>query len=67
MDRQGPLAALRRAVTDFARANPPDGDRWCVALSGGADSLALTAAAARVRPTTALIVDHGLQLSLIHI
>jgi len=36
-------------------------DSWCVALSGGADSLALTAAAARVRPTTALIVDHGLQ------
>jgi tRNA(Ile)-lysidine synthase len=32
-----------------------------VALSGGADSLALTAVAARLRPTTALIVDHGLQ------
>ena len=32
-----------------------------MALSGGADSLALTAAAARVRPTVALIVDHGLQ------
>lgn len=30
-------------------------------LSGGADSLALTAAAAPVLPTTALIVDHGLQ------
>ncbi len=37
------------------------GDRWCVGLSGGADSLALTAVAARLRPTTALIVDHGLQ------
>lgn len=61
MDRQGPVAALGRAVEDFARANLPGGDRWCVALSGGADSLALTAAAARVRPTTALIVDHGLQ------
>jgi tRNA(Ile)-lysidine synthase len=32
-----------------------------VALSGGADSLALTAAAANVKPTTALIVDHRLQ------
>ena len=35
--------------------------RWCVALSGGPDSLALTAVAAGVRPTTALIVDHRLQ------
>ena len=34
---------------------------WCVALSGGPDSLALTAAAAATLPTTALIVDHGLQ------
>jgi tRNA(Ile)-lysidine synthase len=32
-----------------------------VALSGGPDSLALTAIAAPLRPTTALIVDHGLQ------
>lgn len=32
-----------------------------MALSGGADSLALTAAAAMVKPTTALIVDHRLQ------
>lgn len=32
-----------------------------MALSGGPDSLALTAVAAAVRPTTALIVDHGLQ------
>jgi tRNA(Ile)-lysidine synthase len=37
------------------------GGHWCVGLSGGADSLALTAVAARLRPTTALIVDHGLQ------
>ncbi len=36
-------------------------DRWCVGLSGGPDSLALTAVAARLLPTTALIVDHGLQ------
>ncbi len=32
-----------------------------MALSGGPDSLALTAAAAVTLPTTALIVDHGLQ------
>lgn len=32
-----------------------------MALSGGPDSLALAAAAADVLPTTALIVDHGLQ------
>jgi tRNA(Ile)-lysidine synthase len=34
-------------------------DQWCVALSGGPDSLALTGIAASLRPTTALIVDHG--------
>ena len=45
----------------FAAAWLPDAKSWCVALSGGPDSLALTAAAARLRPTTALIVDHGLQ------
>jgi len=61
MDRQGPVAALRRAVEDFAHTHLSGENRWCVALSGGADSLALAAAAARVRPTTALIVDHGLQ------
>ena len=33
-----------------------------MALSGGPDSLALTAVAADMRPSTALIVDHGLQL-----
>lgn len=57
MDRSGALAALRRAVTTAG----VEGDHWCVALSGGPDSLALTAAAAAERPTTALIVDHGLQ------
>lgn len=57
MDRSGALAAVRRAVA----AADIDGDAWCVALSGGPDSLALAAAAARERPTTALIVDHGLQ------
>ncbi|HEX9834427.1 MAG TPA: tRNA lysidine(34) synthetase TilS [Mycobacterium sp.] len=64
MDRQSAVAALQAAVNAFAReysehtaADP----RWCVALSGGADSLALTAVAATVKPTTALIVDHRLQ------
>jgi len=41
--------------------SPERADRWCVALSGGPDSLALTAVAAEVKPTTALIVDHRLQ------
>lgn len=60
MDRQGAVAALRAAVAAFDREFDV-GDRWCVALSGGADSLALTAVAARIKPTTALIVDHRLQ------
>ena len=66
MDRpgsvEGPLARLRAAVAALAAAELPHTTSWCVALSGGADSLALTAAAASLRPTTALIVDHGLQL-----
>lgn len=48
-------------VAAFAGATLPAARSWCVALSGGPDSLALTAAAAAVLPTTALIVDHGLQ------
>ena len=59
MDRSGSVATLRRAVAVCDKeieAGP-----WCVALSGGPDSLALTAVAATQRPTTALIVDHGLQ------
>ncbi|CDO07575.1 tRNA lysidine(34) synthetase TilS [Mycolicibacterium cosmeticum] len=59
MDRPGAVTLLRTAVGAFAAAH--DGERWCVALSGGADSLALTAVAATLRPTVALIVDHGLQ------
>ncbi len=51
-------ARVRAAVAGFAAG--VDGP-WCVALSGGADSLALTAAAAALRPTVALIVDHRLQ------
>jgi tRNA(Ile)-lysidine synthase len=61
MDRQGALAALRAAVAAFGKEYLATADRWCVALSGGPDSLALTAVAAAMRPTTALIVDHGLQ------
>ena len=61
MDRSGPVAQVRAVVAAFAKTHLRDDERWCVALSGGADSLALTGVAARLRPTTALIVDHGLQ------
>jgi tRNA(Ile)-lysidine synthase len=61
MDRPSAVAELRRAVSGFAERHRIADDRWCVALSGGPDSLALTAVAAAQRPTTALIVDHGLQ------
>lgn len=59
MDRTSAVAALRQAVVTAGQG--VDGENWCVALSGGADSLALTAVAAKLRPTTALIVDHRLQ------
>lgn len=61
MDRSGAVAALRAALLAFAERHLPEVEPWCVALSGGPDSLALTAVAAQLRPTTALIVDHGLQ------
>jgi tRNA(Ile)-lysidine synthase len=61
MDQQGAVAAVKAAVTVFASEHAAADDRWCVALSGGPDSLALTAAAAAVKPTTALVVDHRLQ------
>lgn len=61
MDRSGALGRLHAAVAAFRAAHLPTADRWCVALSGGPDSLALTAVAADVLPTVALIVDHGLQ------
>lgn len=61
MDRPGALTRLRARLTGFAAGSLPGARSWCVALSGGPDSLALTAAAAAVLPTTALIVDHGLQ------
>ncbi|MCV7092068.1 tRNA lysidine(34) synthetase TilS [Mycobacterium interjectum] len=61
MDRQGAVGQLRTAVDAFAHTYLATEEPWCVALSGGPDSLALTAVAAPLRPTTALIVDHGLQ------
>jgi tRNA(Ile)-lysidine synthase len=61
MDRQSAVSTLRAAVSAFGRRYTAADDRWCVALSGGADSLALAAVAADVMPTTALIVDHRLQ------
>jgi tRNA(Ile)-lysidine synthase len=61
MDRSGAVEVLRRALSGFATRHCLDENRWCVALSGGPDSLALTAVAAALRPTVALIVDHGLQ------
>jgi tRNA(Ile)-lysidine synthase len=60
MDRPGAVAALKAALAAFV-SEYGEGDRWCVALSGGADSLALTAVAAGLKPTVALIVDHRLQ------
>ncbi|OZM70887.1 tRNA lysidine(34) synthetase TilS [Amycolatopsis antarctica] len=58
------LARVRRAVREFLRSVPP-GDLY-VAVSGGADSLALAegcvhAGARTGVKVTALIVDHGLQ------
>jgi tRNA(Ile)-lysidine synthase len=61
MDRQGAVATLAAALSAFVSVHAPRDERWCVALSGGADSLALTAVAAAAKPTVALIVDHRLQ------
>ncbi|WP_375489648.1 tRNA lysidine(34) synthetase TilS, partial [uncultured Mycobacterium sp.] len=61
MDRQSAIGQLSAAVEAFADTYLAGTERWCVGLSGGPDSLALTAVAARMRPTTALVVDHGLQ------
>jgi tRNA(Ile)-lysidine synthase len=65
MDRPSAVGQLRAAVETFAgtylKSHLATQDQWCVALSGGPDSLALTAVAAALRPTTAYVVDHGLQ------
>ncbi len=61
MDRPGAVVELRAAVAAFAKQFLATADEWCVALSGGPDSLALTGVAATILPTTALVVDHGLQ------
>jgi tRNA(Ile)-lysidine synthase len=61
MDRPGAVGELRAAVIRFLRDHDVRDEQWCVALSGGPDSLSLAAVAATVLPTTALIVDHGLQ------
>lgn len=61
MDQSGPVTELRRAVSEFTVRHGVDAEQWCVGLSGGADSLALTAVAVELRATVALIVDHGLQ------
>ncbi|MGW5050565.1 tRNA lysidine(34) synthetase TilS [Actinokineospora sp. NPDC004072] len=53
------VADVRRAVRALLRRADPG--RVVVAVSGGADSLALAAAAAHLRPVEAVVVDHGLQ------
>ena len=61
MDRPSALA-LRRAVKAFGAQHLPNATAVTVALSGGADSMALAAAAVgQGWAVTALIVDHGLQ------
>ncbi|MEV0947427.1 tRNA lysidine(34) synthetase TilS [Rhodococcus sp. NPDC049939] len=55
------ILVVRHAVRRWLAEHCPDGD-VAVALSGGADSLALTAvAAAEARSVRALVVDHRLQ------
>ncbi|MGU3291781.1 tRNA lysidine(34) synthetase TilS [Williamsia sp. M5A3_1d] len=64
MDRPGAVSPVREivgAVVDLTDSHPI-GDEVSVGLSGGADSLALTAGAIRAGLTvTALVIDHGLQ------
>lgn len=59
------VAAVRKAVREFLRVTgEPASGTLCVAVSGGADSLALAEAAAytcRSLRVRALVVDHGLQ------
>ncbi|MDF0530924.1 tRNA lysidine(34) synthetase TilS [Tsukamurella sp. 8F] len=55
------MGEARRAVLAWHRAHG-EPERVCAGLSGGADSLTLVAALAQARiPTTALVIDHGLQ------
>jgi tRNA(Ile)-lysidine synthase len=61
VDPQSAVGELQRALAAFVNEHAAGENRWCVALSGGPDSLALTAVAASSKPTTALIVDHRLQ------
>lgn len=57
-----PVVAALLARCSFPAADGPDGASLTVAVSGGADSLALLAlAVATGRPTTAVHVDHGLR------
>ncbi|MQA12237.1 MAG: tRNA lysidine(34) synthetase TilS [Pseudonocardiaceae bacterium] len=60
------VAAVRVAVRRFLERHPGHGNELGVAVSGGADSLALAAACAYLGPRSGkrvhgLIVDHGLQ------
>ncbi|PXX63343.1 tRNA(Ile)-lysidine synthase [Nocardia tenerifensis] len=56
------MLAVRRAVREWIAAYAPAGRAVAVALSGGADSLALTAAAVvEAGEVDALVVDHQLQ------
>jgi tRNA(Ile)-lysidine synthetase-like protein len=66
--RDDAVRRTRRAVRDALRGctDLGPGAAVCVAVSGGADSLALAAATARVAPRlglrpAAVVVDHGLQ------
>ncbi|GAB3000474.1 tRNA lysidine(34) synthetase TilS [Saccharothrix stipae] len=55
----GPLAEVRTAVKRFLHEHRPD--QVTVAVSGGADSLALAAVTAGLTEARAVVVDHGLQ------
>ncbi|MGM1060951.1 tRNA lysidine(34) synthetase TilS [Saccharothrix sp. Mg75] len=59
MTGNGPVAEVRTAVRRFLDEHRPE--RVAVAVSGGADSLALAAVTARLTEARAVVVDHGLQ------
>ena len=58
-----PDAAVSRFTADAQRLTGGSGGRWCIAVSGGADSLALLLLAAAAFPgrVSAATVDHGLR------